>query len=61
MINRGKECVCEHCKDNYTHIVYWPGKNPPPRYCEKHAKKAIKTGDAMGLVIYWKKIEEEVE
>lgn len=58
---REDECYSESCNDKCTRIVYWPGKNPPPKYCKKHAIKAIKLSDAMGLSVYWKEIEKEGE
>jgi hypothetical protein len=35
-----KKCHNEDCTDDATHTVYWPGKNPPPRYCLIDALKA---------------------
>jgi len=35
-----ENCSEISCGEVPTHIVYWPGKNPPPKYCTLHAKIA---------------------
>lgn len=42
------ECVEISCTNTPTHIVYWPGKNIPPRYCKMHAEKAMLMLELMG-------------
>jgi hypothetical protein len=58
-MKRDDECCNEkECKEKCTHVVYWPGENPPPKYCKKHAMRASKIADAMGLSVYWKEIND---
>ncbi len=33
MITQGMKCNTFSCGKMSTHIVFWPGKIPPPRYC----------------------------
>jgi hypothetical protein len=51
------QCVQEDCNEKAIHIVYWPGKEPPPIYCEKHAAKAIYMLKLMGIPVNFRKIE----
>ena len=52
-------CNQKDCPNTATHIVYWPGKSPPPRMCEEHANMAIAVASAMGLTLHIEKREEE--
>lgn len=51
------KCNQINCDKEATHIVYWPGKSPPPQSCEEHAKMAMRIAQAMGLTIH---VEEKV-
>ena len=56
---RGKimiKCDQEDCDKEAIHTVFWPGKNPPPVYCEKHAEKAIYILKAMGVPVNFRPI-----
>lgn len=46
-----KKCHNEDCTEEATHTVYWPGKNPPPRYCLEDARKAMNILAACGTPV----------
>ena len=58
---REDECWENKCYNKCTHVVFWPGRNPPPKYCKEHAMMMSKIADSMGLSVYWKEIEKEDE
>jgi hypothetical protein len=53
-------CNQKDCPYFATHYVYWPGENPPPVMCEKHAMKAMDIGYALGLSISTERINEHI-
>lgn len=52
------KCDAESCEEVAIHTVFWPGKNPPPKYCEKHANKAIYILNAMGIPVNFRPISD---
>jgi hypothetical protein len=50
-------CDTEMCMELAVHTVFWPGKVPAPKYCEKHAAKAILTLRLMGVPVNFRPIE----
>lgn len=47
-----KRCSQDGCPDTPTTIVYWPGRTPPPRYCDEHATSAKNVLAAMGCPVH---------
>lgn len=43
------ECNEESCNEKAVHMVYWPGQNPPPKYCRNHAQKALRIAMELGV------------
>lgn len=46
----------EHCNQKGCELipcleVFWPGKNPPPKYCVKHAGEAQNILNHMGISV----------
>jgi hypothetical protein len=50
-------CDVEGCNKPAIHHVFWPGKVPPPKFCEDHAAKAILTLRLSGIPVNFRKIE----
>lgn len=46
------KCSQDGCPDRATTIVYWPGKTPPPRYCDEHATSARNILAHMGCPVH---------
>lgn len=42
------KCCQSTCDKEATHTVYWPGKTPPPVYCDEDTQKAKAILAAMG-------------
>jgi len=55
-------CNQNNCQEPATFRVFWPGKVPPPVYCEEHMNMARRISNAMGCPVSIMHIsEEEVE
>lgn len=52
------ECGEMNCMKPATHVVYWPGRVPPPVYCHWHALKAVAILDLMGCPVKYEEIKE---
>jgi hypothetical protein len=44
-------CSTVGCLEAPTVRVYWPGRDPPPRYCATCAFRARRVADAMGFAL----------
>ena len=44
-----EKCSQVGCGEIPTHIVFWPGQNPPPKYCALHAETARSILRTMGI------------
>jgi hypothetical protein len=54
------KCEREDCFERPTHVVYWPGKNHPPRYCEEHARTACSVLADSGVSVVMERISRMV-
>lgn len=50
------KCEYANCEDAAVHTVFWPGKTPPPKYCEKHAVLVIYTLKLAGTPVNFRPI-----
>lgn len=49
-------CCQIGCNEEATHEITWPGQLPKP-VCEKHSRKAVSLGNAFGLVISVRRLD----
>jgi hypothetical protein len=58
-MNEPNELKCNqtNCNEIPTRIVYWPGKNPPPKMCLYHAMQALRIMQAFGLDLVCEEIK----
>ena len=54
---REAKCNQTNCTTAATHVVYWPGRVPPPVMCPEHTAKALKVMDALGLPLATEKLK----
>lgn len=43
-------CSQDKCESPATVRIFWPGKVPPPVYCDEHAAKARRVLEALGVL-----------
>lgn len=54
-------CNQETCDREATHVVFWPGRVPPPEMCAEHAAKAERIGGALGVPITARVLRDELD